>query len=766
METIEFNACPLGPFFDLDGKPVAGGRLWLLDSATSVPESAYTDRAGTVASENPAPLGGDGCLEQQLWLRKGVSYAMRLYKPTSASSVYDPGDFPNADWSLVRTWVQESDEDAPTSAVVTVDTIADLKALDPSTVDGMAVEVLGYYAKGDCAARTYLWTAGAYSDADNGAVVGSPAYSGTDAWVLASATGDDISSAVWGDVVGQADNSFPSIAATAANWCASNGKRLVLEPGVRKVNGASISFSCPVILEDGFRMAVLDSGTVTLTFSGDNTEIRPTSNLLYGLGGTVNVQTLGAFRGVLHSNLVEWSIPAVFSDWTTIALDGNVNPAANTTIPVLDANGYTITGGDTTFVVGKILREPGDAAAVDSSGATIYITSDFRSSDLTAAAFAALAAPDVKITVDAYRALSGTVSWPGATLETAGGKLSGYTKLTVGNIIGQKAVFSANNVECAGGLRVWHFATLDGTALNSMLGSSRGVVDGEGATFTMNGLESIPGGTFKNVRITGTGAILVDSSAIRFISSNIKAASFTFCYAGGDYTLELIDSSLKTTSSALILGEGTTCWLRNSTVDVVQWSPSYAANYQQMLDAEGCCFPGAICPGNGSVRLVNCRFDTVVKLTGTCSDVMIKGCHSTVSSGNVLDYSVPTDTPPGNFTDITGEVDISGNTPCPVHDGSDGFDATAPRWPQTEGDIATTTGSGVTSFNTSWGVFVARPAGGGGQIMAHGCGQCGSNTLGAVEGHVASAVTSSGLEINGSSSFGTETKYIHFKLFK
>lgn len=764
METIEFNACPLGPFFDLDGKPVAGGRLWLLDSATSVPETAYTDRAGTVASENPAPLGGDGCLEQQLWLRKGVSYAMRLYKPTSASSVYDPGDFPNADWALVRTWLQESEEDASTSAVLTVDTIADLKALDPSTVDGMAVEVLGYYAKGDCAARTYLWTAGAFSEADNGAVVSSPAYSGTDAWVLASATGDDISSAVWGDVVGQPDNAFPSIAATAANWCLANGKRLVLEPGVRKVNAASIAFSCPVILEDGFRLAVLDSGTVTLTFSGACTELRPTSNLLYGLGGTVNVQTLGAFRGVIHSNLVEWSIPASFSEGTTVILDGNVNPAANTTIPVLDANGYTITGGNTAFVVGKILREPGDAAAVDSAGATIYVLSDFRSSDLTAAAFAALAAPDVKISVDAPRALSGTVSWPGATLETAGGTLSGYTKLTVGNIVGQKAVFAANNVECAGGLRVWHFATLDGTALNSMLGSSRGVVDGEGGTFTLNGLESIPGGTFKNIIITGTGAISVDSSSIRFISSRIRSTSFTFCYSGGDYSLELIDSSLKT-SSGLILGEGTTCWLRNSTVDVGQWSPSYAANYQQMLDAEGCYFPGAICPGNGSVRLVNCRFDTVVKLIGTCSDVVIKGCHSTVASGLVLDYSTSTDTPPGNFIDISGEVDISGNTPCPVHDGSDGFDAYAPRWPQTEGDIATTGGSGVTSFNASWGVFLARPDGGGGQILGHGAAQCGSNTLGAVEGHL-QMVTGAGLTIIGSSSFGTETKYIHFKLFR
>lgn len=765
METIEFNACPLGPFFDLDGKPVSGGRLWLLDSATSVPETAYTDRAGTVASENPAPLGGDGCLEQQLWLRKGVSYAMRLYKPTSASSVYDPGDFPNADWALVRTWLQESEEDAPTSAVLTVDTIADLKALDPSTVDGMAVEVLGYYAKGDCVARTYLWTAGAFSEADNGAVVSSPAYSGTDAWVLASATGDDISSAIWGDVVGQPDNAFPSIAATAENWCLANGKRLVLEPGVRKVNAASIAFSGPVILEDGFRLAVLDSGTVTLTFSGADTEIRPTSNLLYGLGGTVNVQTLGAFRGVIHSNLVEWSIPANFSDRTTVVLDGNVNPAANTTIPVLDANGYTITGGNTSFVVGKILREPGDAAAVDSSGATIYVLSDFRASDLTAAAFAALAAPDVKITVDEDRALSGTVSWPGATLETAGGKLSGYTKLTVGNIVGQTAVFAANNVECAGGLRVWHFATLDGNALNSLLGSSRGVVDGEGGTFTLNGLESIPGGTFKNIIITGSGSISI-TGAIRFISSSITATEVRFCISGGDYTFELVDSALKTTGS-FVLGESTTCWLRNSTVDAGAWAPALSANYQQMLDAEGCYFPNAIDPGNGSVRLVNCRFDQVVRLRGTCSDVVIKGCHSTATSatGVILDYSTSTATPPGNFVDITGEVDISGNTPCPVHDGSDGFDATAPRWPQTEGDIVTTNGSGVTSFNTSWGVFVAHPDGNLTPILGHGAAQCGSNTLGAVEGHL-QMVTGSGLTIIGSSSFGTETKYIHFKLFR
>lgn len=56
-------------FFDSNGEPLAGGKLYSYVAGTSTPAATYTDQAGTTPNANPVVLDANG--EANVWLGSG-----------------------------------------------------------------------------------------------------------------------------------------------------------------------------------------------------------------------------------------------------------------------------------------------------------------------------------------------------------------------------------------------------------------------------------------------------------------------------------------------------------------------------------------------------------------------------------------------------------------------------------------------------------------------------------------------------------------------
>lgn len=62
-------------FYDIDGKPLSGGKVWCYQAGTSTPIASYTDSTGTVPNTNPVILDSEGYGD--IWLAPG-SYKIVL----------------------------------------------------------------------------------------------------------------------------------------------------------------------------------------------------------------------------------------------------------------------------------------------------------------------------------------------------------------------------------------------------------------------------------------------------------------------------------------------------------------------------------------------------------------------------------------------------------------------------------------------------------------------------------------------------------------
>lgn len=62
-------------FFDEDGNPLAGGKLYSYIAGTSTPSATYTDESGDTENANPTVLDADGYAD--IWI-KGGTYKFRL----------------------------------------------------------------------------------------------------------------------------------------------------------------------------------------------------------------------------------------------------------------------------------------------------------------------------------------------------------------------------------------------------------------------------------------------------------------------------------------------------------------------------------------------------------------------------------------------------------------------------------------------------------------------------------------------------------------
>ena len=171
------------------------GRVTLFahDSDTAI--NVYTLEGDTfVQAENPQLLNNTGRLDNTLFFDSaivdvlveryiGAEGMMSVDSPASDFETFDCFEF-GFDTSSIE-------------GTETVDTIAKLMDADPSK---RFVNVMGYYAVGDCAPRLYYWDSDSVNDIDGGYVIGSNVED-SGRWIL---LWDDelIPSSVYGIVAG------------------------------------------------------------------------------------------------------------------------------------------------------------------------------------------------------------------------------------------------------------------------------------------------------------------------------------------------------------------------------------------------------------------------------------------------------------------------------------------------------------------------------------------------------------------------------------
>lgn len=65
-------------FFDSNGDPLAGGKLYTYTAGTTTPKATYTTSTGAVANANPIILDAAGRTPNEIWLEVGVQYKFIL----------------------------------------------------------------------------------------------------------------------------------------------------------------------------------------------------------------------------------------------------------------------------------------------------------------------------------------------------------------------------------------------------------------------------------------------------------------------------------------------------------------------------------------------------------------------------------------------------------------------------------------------------------------------------------------------------------------
>ena len=82
MPAVSISPQPKLQFFDANGNPLSGGKLYSYDAGTTTPRATYTDSTGNVANANPVILDSRG--EASVWMDSGA-YKLALFTSTNVS---------------------------------------------------------------------------------------------------------------------------------------------------------------------------------------------------------------------------------------------------------------------------------------------------------------------------------------------------------------------------------------------------------------------------------------------------------------------------------------------------------------------------------------------------------------------------------------------------------------------------------------------------------------------------------------------------------
>jgi hypothetical protein len=86
FKKMAVNLSPIGgvagQFFDNNGNPLVGGKLYTYTAGTTTPQVTYTSATGVTPNSNPIILNGGGRVPAEIWLTDGLQYKFVLYTST------------------------------------------------------------------------------------------------------------------------------------------------------------------------------------------------------------------------------------------------------------------------------------------------------------------------------------------------------------------------------------------------------------------------------------------------------------------------------------------------------------------------------------------------------------------------------------------------------------------------------------------------------------------------------------------------------------
>lgn len=218
-------------FLDSVGVRLSLGRLVIYKASTTTLADVWLDNEHTVPALNPYQLTDAGWTDRQLFIDEAVTVHVQ--------------DYLNADVKIYDLY--QDGTIAVFGSAILVDTIADLADV-ALPVDGMTVQVKGYYSAHDLFVRTYIFDAISTSTPDGGAIIGSNVQP-TGRWLLANDSGE-VDAGVWGVLAGVA--SVNSQLRAAQEFCALRGLVLRISKGLYTlVGGGTYASICQLNVQKG-----------------------------------------------------------------------------------------------------------------------------------------------------------------------------------------------------------------------------------------------------------------------------------------------------------------------------------------------------------------------------------------------------------------------------------------------------------------------------------------------------------------------------------
>lgn len=287
-------------FFDDNGEPLSGGKIYTYEAGTTTQKATYTTQAGTTEHDNPVELDASGRPDNNtsIWLGSGA------YKII----------IKDADGITLDTIDDVNSESSTALDGVTVNSISDLKNLTSGEYD--AATVLGYYFPGDNGGGLFYYDADDTTTSDGGIYI-KPNDVSTGRWIRV-VEGNEVDVKLWG-AKGNGTHDDKQYFVYANAYADDNNKSIGLSGGTYLI-GSDPELTVPVhfydeaiikITETTFNMdltPILNTNDLQQHFicsGADNTPVFPKGTVItpyfFGAAGDNTANDTGFFEQAIYS---------------------------------------------------------------------------------------------------------------------------------------------------------------------------------------------------------------------------------------------------------------------------------------------------------------------------------------------------------------------------------------------------------------------------------------------------------------------------------